>query len=223
MISAQSIYAVWKAGSEPDAWILHRSLIDRLLHLHYLGARNGFVDFDDFSFSAIYKARHELLSDSDMKAKVPASLRDLQKANRARYNLVMARRPKWRRPRAEDVAKEMGLGFVYKFGYDYASMHVHPMSSDGETDFQALITPVHKRPDPDSTVVKNSVLVQSLLVQEALNISKMHWRAIVYDFLDQIRKFVVTGDQTFQVTMYKLAQAGPEFKLCAAPSPTDKA
>ncbi len=215
MSCTQSIFAVWKAGSEQDAWILHRSLIDRLLHLHYLGETDGFSDFDEYSFVSMYEARQQLLSDPDMRTKVPDTLKELQRRNKARYDAIVAKHsPRWRRPQAEDVAKKMDLGFLYRFGYDYASTHVHPMSSDGEADFTTLITPPHALTVPDATVVRNSILVQSMLVQEALNASKMRWRAIVYDFLDQIRTFLATGDPMFQVTMYKIGRSWPDVQLC---------
>jgi len=50
MSCTQSIFAVWRAGSEQDAWILHRSLLDRLLHLRYLGDTDSFPAFEEHSF-----------------------------------------------------------------------------------------------------------------------------------------------------------------------------
>jgi Family of unknown function (DUF5677) len=216
MSCTQSIYAVWKAGSEQDAWILHRSLLDRLLHLHHLGETDGFAEFEEHSFQSIYEARHRLLSDPVVSWKAPPSLKDLQKKNRARYESISQKQLRWRRPKAEDVAKSMDLGFLYRFGYDYASTHVHPMANDGEADFEVLISPPDTAKLPDATVVKNSILVQSMLIQEAFNISKMRWRAIAYDFLDQLRVFLGTGDQQFHVTFYKIGQAwaGGNFELC---------
>jgi hypothetical protein len=223
MSCTQSIFKVWKAGSEQDAWILHRSLLDRLLHLHYLGETDGFSDFDEFSFLSMYEARQRLLLDPNMKSKVPASLQELQRANQARYDLIAAKKSRWRRPKAEDVAKAMDLWFLYRFGYDFASKHVHPMSGDGEADFTTLTAPPHAFTLPDATVVRNSILVQSMLVQEALKVSKMRWHAIVYAFLEQIREFLGTGDPQFRLTMYKIGQAGPDFQLCERPTPTDGA
>lgn len=214
MSCTQSIYAVWRAGSEQDAWILHRSLLDRLLHLHHLGETDGFSEFEEFSFLSMYKARHQLLSDPDMSAKVPTSLKELQKTDRPRYDSISAKQMRWRRPKAEAVAKRMDLGFLYRFGYDYASMHVHPMSGDGEADFTRLISAPHVVTVPDATVVRNSILVQSMLVQEAFNVSKMRWRAIAYDFLDEIRTFVGTGDPQFHGTLYKIGEALPTLQLC---------
>jgi hypothetical protein len=221
MACTQSIFAVWKAGSEQDAWILHRSLLDRLLHLHHLGETDGFSDFEEYSFLSMYEARHQLLSDSDMRSKVPPSLKELQRSNKARYDEVATKQSRWRRPKAEDVAKKMNLGLLYRFGYDYASTHVHPMAGDGEADFTKLISPPHVLTVPDATVVRNSIIVQSMLVQEAFNVSKMRWRAIAYEFLDQMRVFLRTGDPQFHVTFYKIGQAWPDFQLCESAMPSD--
>jgi hypothetical protein len=171
----------------------------------------------------MYEARHQLLSDPDMSGKAPPSLKELQKRDRPRYDAISGKQARWRRPKAEDVAKRMNLGFLYRFGYDYASTHVHPMSGDGEADFTMLISAPHVVTVPDATVVRNSILVQSMLVQEAFNVSKMRWRAIAYDFLDQIRRFVGTGDPQFHVTFYKIGKAWPAFQLCEPLTSSDGA
>jgi Family of unknown function (DUF5677) len=223
MSCLQSIYAVWRAGSEQDAWILHRSLLDRLFHLHHLGETDGFSEFEEYSFLSMYEARHRLLSDPDMSGKAPPHLKELQKRDRPRYNALSGKQARWRRPQADDVAKRMNLGFLYRFGYDYASTHVHPMSGDGEADFAMLISEPHVATVSDATVVRNSILVQSMLVQEAFNVSKMRWRAIAYDFLDQIRRFVGTGDPQFHATFYKIGKAWPNFQLCEPMTSSDRA
>lgn len=223
MICTQSIFTVWNAGSEQDAWILFRSLVDRLFHLHHLRKTDSFSAFEEYSFLSIYEARHQLLSDPDMRDKVPSSLKERQRANKSRYNLIVAKQPRWHRPKAEDVAKEMDLGFLYRFGYDYASTHTHPMFTDGEIDFATLVTPPHALALPDSTVVRNSILVQSLLIREVLIVSKMRWHRSVSDFLDQIHTFLDTGDQQFLVTMLEIGRAGPDFRLCKPAVPGDGA
>jgi hypothetical protein len=79
-----SIYAVWKAGSEQDAWILHRSLLDRLFLLHHLAETDGFAGFEEYSFIAMYEARHQLLSDPEMSGKTPQRLKEIQEKNQSR-------------------------------------------------------------------------------------------------------------------------------------------
>lgn len=214
MGSTQSIYTVWKSGHEQDVWILHRSLLDRLFHLHHLGATDEFEAFEEYSFISMYKARQQLISDPAMKDKVPSSLKELQGVSRQRYDTLAGKKPRWRRPKAEDIARSMDLGFLYRFGYDYASTHVHPMIDDGEADVAALIAAPGAVKQPDSTVLKNSILVQSLLVQEAFNVSGLKWRAIAYDFLVQIRAFVGMGNPGYQVTFPKIGRAWPEMELC---------
>jgi hypothetical protein len=106
----------------------------------------------------MYEARHQLLSDPEMSGKAPPTLKELQKRDRPRYDAISGKQARWRRPKAEDVAKRMNLGFLYRFGYDYASTHVHPLSGDGEADFTMLISAPHVVTVPDATVVRNSIL-----------------------------------------------------------------
>ncbi len=221
MNCTQNIFTVWRAGSEHDAWILHRSLIDRLFHLHYLGEADGFSQFDDFSFASMYEARQRLLGDPDMRSKIPERLKGAQQQDKARYERIPPRQSRWRRPKAGDVAKQMDLVFLYSCGYDCASAQVHPMSYEGEADFEMLTKPGTVAL-PDSTVVTNSILIHTMLIQEALNISDMRWCAIVYDFLEHVRLFLESGDQKFQLTMGKISQHWPASPLCEAAAPSSK-
>jgi len=210
----ENIFAAWRAGTEQDAWILHRALLDRLIHLRHLADTDGFNAFETHSFMSMYEMRHQLLSDPDMRRKAPESLKDLQKANRPRYD-ELSRQPRWKRPKPETVAKSMDLGFLYRFGYDYASTHVHPMAHDGEGDFTRLTSPGQTAAVGDAAVVKNSLLIQSMLIQEALNVSSLGWRVIVYDFLDQVKRFAGEGSLDMHLTLYKISKAWPDFELCA--------
>ena len=215
MTCTESIFLVWREGNEDDAWILHRSLLDRLFHLHNLVEQNSFSDFEEFSFLKMYKARQKLLSDEEMRDKVPASLRQLQESQKARYKQLVGKAHTWRRPKAEDVAKSMDLSFLYSYGYDLASTKVHPMAQDGEIDFVRLTSPTNYKSLPDATVVRNSILVQSILIQEALNASSVQWRTIIYDFIDQLQKFLKDDKNLkFQETFYKIGNAWPAVDFC---------
>jgi hypothetical protein len=220
MSCLQSIFSVWEIGNEQDAWILSRSLIDRLLHLHYLAETDSFIDFDNYSFMSMFKAREKTISNSLMNNKISQEMKDLHKSEKPKFDYLQKNQRGWYRPRPREVAKQMELNIVYDM-YDYASMHVHPISNDGVDDFEKLIG---KPGDhlPDSIVVRNSIIIQSLLVQEALNVSKMKWRAIVYDFLNQIRTFAGNGDAQYLTTMYKLGKAWPEFNLCEVSIPESR-
>src|ERR1019366_3085415 len=221
MACTESIHQVWHSGSEQDAWILHRTLLDRLFHLHHLAQLDEFKVFEDYSFMTLFEAREQLIGDSDMRDKVPKSLKVLQNSNRGRYKKLLASGSRWRRPKAEEVAKAMGLEFLYRHGYNYGSTHVHPMASDGEIDFERLVSPARQRRLADPTVVQNSILVQSLLIQEGLNASTMRWRRIAFHFVEQVRKFAGDGNPAFHLTLYRMTKDWPAFELCQAPQQKD--
>lgn len=216
MTCVDSIYKVWKSGSEQDAWILYRSLLDRFFHLRYLHENKEFEKFDDFSFITLYDVRNKLLSDPDpiMKQKIPRSLKELQKKNRKRYDEIKKKKVKWRRPEAKEIAKKMEAKFLYDIGYDFASTHVHPMATDGISDFNRLTSPTQKGDLPDATVVRNSLLIQTVMMREAFNISNLKWRSIVFSFLDDIQNFLNGDELSYRITFMKLANAGPDFELC---------
>jgi hypothetical protein len=45
-------------------------------------------------------------------------------------------------------------------------------------------------------VLSNSVLIASLILQEALNASSLSWRAVVYDSVEGVRKFLICAAHT---------------------------
>jgi hypothetical protein len=107
----------------------------------------------------------------------------------------------------------MGLYFLYDLGYDYASIHVHPISDDGESDFRHLTLPTQSGPLPDATVVRNSRLAWALLTQLALSVSPSLWRKDAVDLLDHIIAFLKGDPIEHQMTSVKIANAGPAFSL----------
>lgn len=97
------------------------------------------------------------------------------------------------------------MRFLYRFGYDFASMHVHPMANDGEQDFYTT-TKLEPAPDfPDQrAILSNTLLVASIVVQHGLNASILAWRAVVCDFLDDFKRFLDTGADDYKVSFLKL-------------------
>ena len=118
--------------------------------------------------------------------------------------------PKWRRPKAEDVAKALDLGFLYTYGYLHASAQVHPMADDGLQDFH-LLTGAEPAPEfPDqSAVLGNTLLVNTMLLQDAMNASSMRWMALVFNALNDIREFLVSGQHD---TIERLATLAAAFQ-----------
>src|ERR1700692_4970258 len=118
----------------------------------------------------LYEAAGRLRSDPALKGQIEGLVEDLTQKRKSRYHRLAKNPPDWRRPKAEDAAKGLGLTFLYRYGYDYASRHVHPMANDGQDDFYT-ITRLEPRPDIPAAgivVLSNSILVASMILQEAL-------------------------------------------------------
>ena len=211
----KGIFKLWEMSDYQDAWIIHRALLDRLFHLHNLGVKNEFSEFDDWSFFEQYKAQNKVKSDLDFKGQAVGWVYELTDEQKSRIKSLSANPPKWQRPKAEDVAKSMKLSFLYKYGYDFASTHVHPMANDGDQDFHTItkLEPAPRFPDHIS-VLSNSILASSLLLQEAMNLSSFRWRRILWDYVDQIRLFLDKGPGVYEESFLKVTRMSLETELC---------
>jgi len=211
----RSVMALWDLSNYQDCWILHRCLVDRLFHLFALGKNGAYEAFDGWSFMRQFEAQNRVRSDPNCQNFLDSPLFMPTPEQRNRYTSMAKSPPQWKRPKAEDTAKEMRLPFLYTYSYDYASAHVHPMANDGSEDF-FTITKLEPRPDFPShiSVLHNSLLVGCLIVQEALNQSDFRWRSIIYDFLDDLMQHLLDGSPKYQVTFCKFAELGPDTTLC---------
>ena len=191
----RGIFRLWEIKDYGDCWIIYRSLLDRLFHLHALNKNDQFDLFDDWSFKTEVEAAHRLRSDPDLRGQLKELVNEMTPKQKMRYQQLVQKKIAWKRPKAEDAAHEMDLNALYRYGYDYASRHVHPMSRDGQEDFFNL-TRLEPKPDfPDWTIVlSNSVLVASMTIQEALNATTLLWRKIVYDAVDGVRDFLLAAE-----------------------------
>lgn len=214
-IMLKGIFNLWEISDYQDAWIIHRALVDRLFHLHDLGAKGEFCEFDDWSFFEQYKAQNKLKSDPEFKEQAAGWVYELTEDQRSRIKSLSENPPKWRRPKAEDVAKSMDLNFLYKYGYDFASTHVHPMANDGHQDFYTLtkLEPTPRFPDQIS-VLSNSILASSLILQEALNLSSFRWHRVLWDYLEQIGLFLEEGAIAYRESFLKLGYMFPNTEFC---------
>jgi hypothetical protein len=203
----RAILRLWEIKAYGDCWIIHRALLDRLFHLHALNVANQFDLFDDWSFKMQYEAANRLRSDPALKGQLKGLVDDLTTEQKARYQRLVKTPPDWRRPKAEDAARAMDLTILYRYGYDYASQHVHPMANDGLEDF-FNITHLEPRPNfPEwGIVLSNSILVASLTVQEALNASTLSWRRVVYDAVDGIRNFLRSASPEHLLPLAKVSK-----------------
>lgn len=203
--SLKSIMTLWELGDHPSAWVINRTILDRLFHLHDLGKENSYQKFDDWSFFQLYKDHNRLKSDSEFSGQVVGWEYELSKEQKDRIKELSKNKPQWKRPKSESVAKEMDMSFLYKYGYDYASKFVHPMSDDGLHDFYLItgLEPASREPS-HIAVLSNSVLASTMIMQEAINQSSYHWRRLVWDCIDQIREAINTGEKSYMVTLAKV-------------------
>jgi hypothetical protein len=216
---ARAVFRLWDLADYHDCWILHRCLLDRLFHLQEISDRNQFELFEAWSFLKQYDAMARVRSDPGFQEAATGSMFELSPEQHARAKTLRADPPKWRRPKAEGIATRLNMHFLYRYGYDFGSTHVHPMANDGHQDFFS-ITGLQPAPDfPDQRVVlSNTLLVATMVVQLGMNASTLRWRAVVYDFLDELRDFLGTGSDTFKVTFVKLGRALQQGLELAAPA-----
>ncbi len=214
-VMVRAVMSLWDISDFQDCWILNRCLLGRLFHLAYLGERNEFEIFDDWSFFEQYKAQNRVRSDPDFRGAVNSQMFTPSSQEKKRYGKLSRSPLRWKRPKAEDVAKKMNLSFLYRYGYDFGSTHVHPMANDGAQDF-FIITGLKPAPEfPDQrSVLSNSILVGCMVVQEGLNRSSFRWRRIVYDFLDQLGEHLEDGSRKYGITLSKISKMGQEVALC---------
>lgn len=214
-ISLKSILTLWDINDFQSAWIIYRSMIDRMLHLHDIGEKDTFTEFDDWSFFEKYKSQNKIRSDNEYKHNVVSERYELSIEQKNRIKKLEKEKPQWRRPKAENVAKNMDMMFLYDYGYDHASTHVHPMSDDGLQDFHTITKlEFYSEPQFDISVVHNSILITSMILQDVLNYSSFQWRSILYDYIDEVRNLLKNGDKSYQLSFLKLIDFINRESLC---------
>lgn len=213
-MTIKSVFALWDIRDFQNAWVIHRALIDRMFHLHSLGVNDEFSTFDDWSFFEQYKAQTRVKSDALVKHQATGWVYELSREQKQRIRELERNRPTWKRPRAEAVAKDMGMEFLYKYGYDHASTHVHPMANDGQEDFYTITKLAAPEFPSNMTVISNTILTSSMILQDALSFSSFAWRRALWDFLDDVRKVLSGGDTSYQLSFVKLTHLFPKERLC---------
>lgn len=223
---ARGVFALYRLGDYQDCWILFRCLLDRLFHLHAIATRNEFEVFEAWSFLEQYNAQNRVRSNPEFRGAVESEMFAIKPEDKERARHLSANPPQWRRPFVEDVAKSLNMAFLYRFGYDYASTHVHPMANDGWQDFYTItkLEPPSDFPDQRSALV-NTLLVATMVVQVGLNASSLYWMALLYNCLDDLRQFIGTGSLEYRARLATLAtvsQQGSRLSSATPGSPTQK-
>ena len=214
-MALKGVFALWDLQDYQDAWALHRGILDRLFHLHHIATNDQFEEFEAWSFFKQCKGQNRVKSDQNFRHQATGSIYELSEGQRRRMRELSKNKPTWRRPRVEDVAKQMGVSFLYKYGYDYASMHVHPMASDGEQDFSTITGLAASQEFPSQvTVLSNSVLAVTLVLQDALNFSSFRWRRELWTYCEQMLSLLDNGEPAYGRTFLSLAEVFKNGELC---------
>jgi len=206
-MTINAIFTLWDHSNYQDGWVLHRTLLDRFFHLYANGESDAFENFEEWSFFEQYKALNRLLSDGKFKQDNACMGFTFTQDQKKRAKIFENNKPSWRRPRAKSVAKDLEMTFLYKYGYDYASTHVHPMANDGEQDFFTItkLCPIHKYPS-QITLLSNTILIGTLLLQEVLNRSGFSWCKALFDFIDMLRITLETGIHNYESKLLSIKQ-----------------
>ena len=216
----RAVFRLWELQDYQDCWILHRCLVDRLFHLSHLQEHDQFEVFEAWSFLQQCNAINRVRSDPEFSDARESKIFTLTPEKKERAKLLSENPPVWQRPKAKDVAKQLKMGFLYRYGYDFSSTHVHPMANDGQEDFFTItkLEPAAAFPDQRS-VISNTLLVSTMIVQEGLSASTLTWRRIVYDFLDDLRLFLDKGADDYKLSFVKLGRLIERgVRLCEARS-----
>ena len=174
--------------------------------MSHLQEHDQFEVFEAWSFLEQYNALNRVRSAPEFRGVLESKMFRLTPEQKERAKVLMKTPPVWQRPKAEEVAKRLDMRFLYLFGYDFGSTHVHPMANDGQQDFFTItkLEPALAFPD-QRAVLSNTLLVGTMIVQQGLNASTpLSWRALIYNFLDDLRRFLDTGADDYKLTFMKL-------------------
>ena len=222
-VMVRGVMKLWDLKDFQDCWILYRSMLDRLFHLVDIDDNNRYESFENWSFYKQYKFYHVMRSDPQLpdaaNGQIPPTAH-----SKARYDKLSKAPPKWKRPKAEDVAKSLDLSFLYKYGYDPASTHVHPMANDGLQDFYSITNLEPPRPFSDQRpVLHNSILVGCHIVQESLSRCDFQWHRVIKPFFPSLMSHLKDGSaESMDAFLTAVQTMASETNLCRPKSESEK-
>jgi hypothetical protein len=209
-VLTKAIYTLWLMQDYHDSWVLYRCLTDRLFHLRHLNTKNEFEVFEAWSFMTQYNALNAVRSEPEFDVSRDGATFNITTEQKERAKKLSATRQaweRWKRPKAEEVAKELDMRFLYKYGYDYASAHTHPMANDGSMDFFITtgIEPAESL-DDHRAVLFNALIVATLVVKEGLSASNILWHKSVLGFFDGMLAFVKDRSEGYKMQCSSVKQ-----------------
>jgi len=206
-----SIAKLYEAKAYGDAWTLFRTIVDRMFHLHMIAENDEWVAFEEWSFVREYEIINNIASDTMLTPEQKSAPTPPTAAQKQRYKDLKAKGVTWRPPDPEKAAKSLGLPFLYKFAYDKASRHLHPLATDGNYEFEYL-TQLGDKGDrgEQRALIHNAILTYAMLLNEALNVSERDWRNLIYECVDAFRQALVGDPVTYRERLMSLVAHGPE-------------
>jgi len=196
-ILLKSIYNVHLYESYNEGWILFRALLDRLVYLFFLKDNDKFEEFEVWSFINKYEHTSNARSDNRFKRVLADNNFNITKEQTKTYYEYKKKNVKWINPDPQTVLKSKGLDFLYKFGYSFSSGQIHPTSNDGEYEFYLLtgLEPNPYKVFDNNILLKNSILIKTLIQHEIYNSLSFNFRGIMYSFIENVRSYI-NGDGT---------------------------
>ncbi|MBA7537491.1 hypothetical protein ES705_29760 [subsurface metagenome] len=123
LVSIDAIITLYSMHNETDGWIILRCLLERLFHLRHLENTNSYEEFNKWSFIKKYEYMNDINSDTSMKSKLEKSFFQEFHKSKKQYKLYKRENINWKRGEAKKLSKDMDMPFLYKYGYDHASLY----------------------------------------------------------------------------------------------------
>lgn len=214
-MTIRGVMSLWDLSNYQDCWILYRCLLDRLFHLVDIDDKNRYESFDDWSFYEQCKYWNVVRCDPNNRDTANSQMSEPTPEERKRYNNLAKDPPKWKRPKAEEVAKRLNLSFLYKYGYDVASTHVHPMATDGLQDFFTITSLEPPREFPDQrSVLHNSILVGIVILEKSLSRGDFQWPGVIKRFFGSLMRHLNDGSDEYIDALVTVSKMASQIALC---------
>lgn len=194
-VSLRSIMVLFQVEDFHNCWVILRCVIDRLIHIGYLQRTNSFEEFEKWSLIERYKYLHKIKSDVGNRSKFDKGFKEAHDFFASIASRLDTSEVQWHRPRAREIAKQMGLDFIYHYGYDHASTFVHPLADEGFSDFEQLMhLPKLSQGANPVVVLQNSCFAGLLTLRHSLVASSLSWKSDYFLLLDNLMRYSGTGN-----------------------------
>ena len=159
-----------------------------------------------WSFIENYENRNKAKSDQEHNQFLTKEFWAESRKRIEKYQKLKKEKVSWKRPNSsqlEDIAKKHDLLFWYKYGYRYASGFVHPLSSDGEAEFELVtgINAKNKKENDTTPIINNSVVVLIFIIELALNETNFEWNEYVFKILSSSKDFIENKSLDYKENM----------------------